>query len=863
MAVGPRPAREGRARARKARCDLAIVDYGIGNLGSVTKALPPRWARPPILSGDLAELRRADVARPARRRRLRRHDGRRSKAAGSCPCCGRRWTRGAPLLGICIGMQLLFEESEEHGRHRGLGLLPGRVRRLEGDLPVPAHGLEPAPSHAAASAAGRRGGRRARLLRPFLLLRRAGGGRARRRRTTARDFPAIVGRGNVLGVQFHPEKSQAVGLRLMANFVRTFASAPGGGAGGPRDRRCPPSTSAAARSCASSRASSRTRRSTAATRRAVARKLGGGGGAAAARRGPRRRRRRQAPVRRHRGRDRRREDPGRGGRRPARARDRHALSRSRRRPRRSSAPRPSPIPAWCRRRCGSWPESVAVALDARNGKVAVAGWKEITRVDAVELAAQVKGWGVSPHPVHRRDARRHPGGPEPRRHRDDGARGGGLPITRRGRHLDPGRPRARGRRSSRSAWTRSSWARPSTRSDSRWPRPTRPWPRRRPEAMTLAKRLVPCLDVDRGRVVKGVKFVSLRDAGDPVECAARYDAEGADELVFLDITASSDARPIVLDMVRRVADTVFLPFTVGRRRALGRGRGRAPARGRGQGRRSTRPPSTTRRSSSGSRRRFGSQAVVLAIDARASRRRRRGAEWEVFVRGGRTPTGRDAVAWAREGAERGAGEILLTSMDRDGTKDGFDVALNRAVSEAVTRARHRVRGLRLGRAHGRGADARARRARPWPRRSSTSARSASPTPRRELRAAGVEVRRMSVTDPRGRAVRRERARPRRGAGPRERRRAHGGLRQRGGAGPHRARPASRTSGAAAAARSGRRARPRATCCTCVEMRARLRPRHPAARRRSRGAEPATRATRTCFGDDSPTAAGIAGGARRA
>jgi cyclase len=194
----------------------------------------------------------------------------------------------------------------------------------------------------------------------------------------------------------------------------------------------------------------------------------------------------------------------------------------------------------------------------------------------------------------------------------------------------------------------------------------------------LAKRLIPCLDVERGRVVKGVNFVALRDAGDPVECAQRYDAEGADELVFLDITASSDARPIVLDMVRRVADSVFLPFTVGGGvRSLGDADEllRAGADKVGVNTAAVADPSLLERLA----RRFGCQAVVLAIDAR----RASAGGFEVYVRGGRTPTGRDAVAWAREGAERGAGEILLTSMDRDGTKDGFDVELTRAVAEAV------------------------------------------------------------------------------------------------------------------------------------------------------------------------------------
>ena len=193
----------------------------------------------------------------------------------------------------------------------------------------------------------------------------------------------------------------------------------------------------------------------------------------------------------------------------------------------------------------------------------------------------------------------------------------------------------------------------------------------------LAKRLIPCLDVDRGRVVKGIRFVSLRDAGDPVECAARYDAEGADELVFLDITASSDARPIVLDMVRRVADTVFLPFTVGGGvRAVEDADEllRAGADKVAVNTAAVADPGLLARLAT----RFGSQAVVLAVDAR-----RRDGSWEVLVRGGRTPAGRDAIAWAREGAERGAGEILLTSMDRDGTKDGFDLDLTRTVAEAV------------------------------------------------------------------------------------------------------------------------------------------------------------------------------------
>jgi imidazole glycerol-phosphate synthase subunit HisF len=193
----------------------------------------------------------------------------------------------------------------------------------------------------------------------------------------------------------------------------------------------------------------------------------------------------------------------------------------------------------------------------------------------------------------------------------------------------------------------------------------------------LAKRLIPCLDVDRGRVVKGVNFVSLRDAGDPVEAAARYDAEGADELVFLDITASSDARPIVLDMVRQVADAVYLPFTVGggvRTVEDADALLRAGADKVAVNTAAVQQPELLTELA----RRYGSQAVVLAVDAR-----RREGGWEVYVHGGRTPTGRDAVEWTREGATRGAGEILLTSMDRDGTQDGFDVPLTRAVAQAV------------------------------------------------------------------------------------------------------------------------------------------------------------------------------------
>jgi cyclase len=200
----------------------------------------------------------------------------------------------------------------------------------------------------------------------------------------------------------------------------------------------------------------------------------------------------------------------------------------------------------------------------------------------------------------------------------------------------------------------------------------------------LAKRIIPCLDVDRGRVVKGVNFVELIDAGDPVECGKRYDQAGADELVFLDITASSDARNIVATMVRRVADTVFIPFTVGGgirsaediREILRAGADKVSL--------NTAAVRNPELITSGAEK-FGVQCIVVAIDAK-----RRPAvvgethpSWEVFVHGGRTPTGLDVLDWAGKAQRLGAGEILLTSMDRDGTKDGYDLELLKAVTSRV------------------------------------------------------------------------------------------------------------------------------------------------------------------------------------
>jgi imidazole glycerol-phosphate synthase subunit HisF len=215
------------------------------------------------------------------------------------------------------------------------------------------------------------------------------------------------------------------------------------------------------------------------------------------------------------------------------------------------------------------------------------------------------------------------------------------------------------------------------------------------------KRVIPCLDVDAGRVVKGVGFVDLRDAGDPVELACRYDAAGADELVFLDITATSDKRETAVELARRAADDVFIPFTIGggirsvedAQAVLDAGADKISVNSAALAR-----PGLIDELAS----RFGAQCVVLAIDAKA----RSDDGWEAYVAGGRTPTGRDAVIWAHEGGERGAGEILLTSMDRDGTNSGYDLELTAAVAGAVEvpviasggvgEPRHLVEGYQAG-----------------------------------------------------------------------------------------------------------------------------------------------------------------------
>lgn len=201
--------------------------------------------------------------------------------------------------------------------------------------------------------------------------------------------------------------------------------------------------------------------------------------------------------------------------------------------------------------------------------------------------------------------------------------------------------------------------------------------------MSLAKRIIPCLDVDNGRVVKGVKFVDIRDAGDPVEVARRYDKEGADEITFLDITASSDNRDTIVHVVEHVAEEVFIPLTVGGgirkvedvRTMLNAGADKVAINTA-----AVFNPDFVKQATD----RVGSQCIVVAIDAKQVSVEGEPLRWEIFTHGGRKPTGLDAVEWARKMVENGAGEILLTSMDRDGTKIGFDLKLTRAIAEAVS-----------------------------------------------------------------------------------------------------------------------------------------------------------------------------------
>src|SRR6266704_2100459 len=291
--------------------------------------------------------------------------------------------------------------------------------------------------------------------------------------------------------------------------------------------------------------------------------------------------------------------------------------------------------------------------------------------------ARPRGEGRGPGPgggVRRRPHGRRPGRPARSRgrqggHRDSGARGsrlgpGSLPATRRRRRGRPGRCHRR-----QGAVRRAFHGRPGA-GDPEWQRGV---------VVTLARRVVPCLDVTAGRVVKGVSFVNLVDAGDPVELAALYDAEGADELVFLDITATVEARATLYDVVSRTAEQVFIPLTVGGGVRAAEDVGRLLRAGADKVSVNSAAVRDPELLSAGADT-YGAQCMVLAIDAR---RRADGNGWEVVVDGGRTPTGRDALAWAEEGASRGAGELLVTSMDADGQKTGYDLELVTAMTHAV------------------------------------------------------------------------------------------------------------------------------------------------------------------------------------
>ena len=249
----------------------------------------------------------------------------------------------------------------------------------------------------------------------------------------------------------------------------------------------------------------------------------------------------------------------------------------------------------------------------------------------------------------------------------------------------------------------------------------------------LAKRIIPCLDVRDGRVVKGVNFVDIRDAGDPVELAARYDAEGADELIFLDITASHERRDIIVELAARCAEQVFIPFTIGGglaavddvRLILAAGADKVTINTA-----AVEKPDLIRRCAE----RFGAQCIVVAIDAKrvAGAARRTAAAWEVYIHGGRTPTGIDAVDWARRGEALGAGEFMLTSMDRDGTHDGYDLELTRAIPRRST-CRSSPPAAPARSSTSRPDSTRVRPTRCWPPPSSTTAPTRSPRPRRTWR----------------------------------------------------------------------------------------------------------------------------------
>ena len=333
-------------------------------------------------------------------------------------------------------------------------------------------------------------------------------------------------------------------------------------------------------------------------------------------------------------------------------------------------------PALVKEAAKKYPKRVAVGLDARDGKVAVEGWAEQSELTVLDIARRFEDAGVSA--IVYTDVAR------------DGmlqginwdatialaeaisipviASGGLASIADVKRHDRAAREETRRRHRGPRALRRAARCRRGAQAD----------PGRASRLMSFKVRVIPCLDVKDGRVVKGVNFVNLRDAGDPVEAAVAYDAAGADELTFLDITASHENRDTIFDVVTRTAEACFMPLTVGGgvrtvediRKLLKCGADKVSINTAAVNRRAFVKEAAEK---------FGDQCIVVAIDAK-----RVGDHWEIFTHGGRNPTGIDAVAYAREVVSLGAGEILLTSMDRDGTKTGYDVALTRAIADAVT-----------------------------------------------------------------------------------------------------------------------------------------------------------------------------------
>jgi phosphoribosylformimino-5-aminoimidazole carboxamide ribotide isomerase/imidazole glycerol phosphate synthase glutamine amidotransferase subunit len=645
-----------------------VIDAGVGNLGNLVRALERLGAgvevsRDParVAAGRCLFLPGVGAFAPPR-----------EALRGALEVAVRSaLERGAWLFGICVGFQILFETGEELGALDGLGLLPGRVTRLPDGVAVPQIGwnrLQDVAEHPlTAGLAGE----------SFYFVHSYApegvpGELCLARCTHGRSFPAIAARGRVLGTQFHPERSGEAGLRLLANFLG-MASKEGflpaldlrhGRAvrlrqGDPSRETVfaddPVALVAAWRDAGVRRVhvvDLDAAFGELPQRQLIARMAG------------------VMPV-----------QLG-GG-----LRDRESIAWA--------------LGAGCERLViGSLvardpegfrelalehPGRLVPALDVAGGEVRVAGWREGAPRTLAELCALLRGLpcpAVLVTDVERDGMLAGPNVELTRR----AARETGLPALLSGgvRSLADLQAAAQipeiagavvGRALYEGAFTVEEALRGFTPRSS-LPATSSPAPGEGESG--LARRVIPCLDVRDGRVVKGVRFENLADQGDPAEAAQRYAEQGADEIVFLDITAAPEGRDTDLGWVRRAAERVFIPLTVGGgvrseddvRRLLLAGADKV-----GVNSAAVEDPDLIRRLAN----RFGSQCVVLSVDAR----RRTGEGWEVVTQGGRKPTGRDALAWIREGVDRGAGEILLTSIDRDGTKDGYDLDLLAAATAAV------------------------------------------------------------------------------------------------------------------------------------------------------------------------------------